>query len=475
MYGDLTRGERPYAFDYETAEIDQGKYGVDPVLKKIRKLQSLGAVVLDIMFGEKGSAQPLGLDILAAIRQQYPLLPVIVLTSESGNLSLVERAMELGANEYLVKFSGISELETVLRVYTDPSAGEQDQALWGNAPRIRWVRALIARVAIGGSASVLITGASGTGKELAARAIHRQGPRRSGPFIVKNCAFEDGDLLNSELFGHDRGAFTGAVREHIGLIERADHGVMFLDEIGSITPVLQGRLLRVLESGEFTRVGGSKSKRSSFQLVCATNREPKQMIAQNQMREDFFFRISHVEIKMPSLRDRREDIPLLAQLFLSRFKAGSGASYPAQTFSADFLHRLQQYEWPGNVRELRNVVERAVILTRAPVVEIDSLPPEISHHAREQDVIEDRPSYELPEDPKLWSRHRLLTELRLAVEAKRRSKSVAQFMRCMYPLQRRSSTAALQDLLRRLGKGPWGDPALLQDEELAGLVRELQH
>ncbi|NIA14251.1 MAG: response regulator, partial [Nitrospiraceae bacterium] len=244
-YGELESREPPFVFHYETAEENRNKYGVGPALRRIELIPDLDVVVLDVMFGDQ--ANRLGLDILEAVRQEHPLLPVIIMTSLEGEIEVVEKAMELGANEYLIKMPTLTELEETLRSYALPPTSEGRFAIWGNCSAIRHTRALIARVSAAGGLSVLVTGESGTGKELAARAIHRQGPRRGGRFVAKNCAFADLQLLDSDLFGHEKGAFTGADRQHVGRIERADKGVLFLDEIGSIVPALQGKLLRVLE------------------------------------------------------------------------------------------------------------------------------------------------------------------------------------------------------------------------------------
>ncbi len=472
-YGELERQECSYAFHYETAETTAGRYGVAPVMQHVSQIPNLTAVVLDVMFGENGSR--LGLEILATLRTGYPTLPIFMMTSLEGNLDVIERAMELGANEYLIKKPTLREMERVLRIYTQPSAMEFDFAIWGNAAPVRHMRALIARVSAGGIAAVLVIGESGTGKELVARAIHRQGPRRAGPFIDKNCAGVSTDLLDSDLFGHEKGAFTGATQRHIGRIERADKGILFLDEISSMSHELQSKLLRVLETKQFQRVGGTATLQSDFQLICATNQDPAELVKQGTLREDFYYRIKQFDIVCPPLRGRQEDVPILAGLFLRRFRASAGASYQAESFAVDAIEKLTAYPWPGNVRELKNVVERAAILTRKSEVDTSCLPPEMTKNVASATAVPgDGTGVALPEDPASWPRQRLLTELRLAVEAKQRSKSTAEFMRRMYPEQTKTSTAALQDLVRRLTKGPWGDPSVAQDVELTGLLKELQ-
>jgi len=472
-YGALTRREPPYVFEYSTAELGPGTYAVEPVLTLAASMSNLAAVVLDIMFGDRGDR--FGLDILAALRSRFPLLPIFMLTSLDDEIEAVERAMELGANEYLIKKPTLEELERLLETYV--RGAPSDQALWGNSMPIRRVRALIARVAAGGTASVLITGESGTGKELVARAIHRQGPRRRASFVATNCAHEESELLDSMLFGHERGAFTGADRQHIGLIERANGGVLFLDEIGSISAKLQAKLLRVLETREFERLGGREMLRSDFQLISATNEDVAQRVAEGHLREDLLYRIRQFDIHVPPLRERQDDVPLLADLFLRRFRESAGASYRGQRFSGSAIELLQHYRWPGNVRELKNLVERAVILSRGPVMEDDLFVTHIREDIKDRQTTNGTASGDisaLPVDPVLWPRYRLFCELRMAAEAKRRSRSVAEFMRRLYPYQRKSSTAALAELIRRLTTGPWGDPVILQDPELKQLIDELQ-
>lgn len=477
-YGPLQQREIPYVFHYETAEDGKGRYSIEPVLRKIEAISGLGAVVLDIMFGDSGNR--LGLEILEAIRETYPILPVFMMTSLDNSIDAIERAMELGANEYLIKKPTLKELETVLRTYCQPSAQEADYAIWGNSPAIRSVRALIAKVAIGGSASVLITGESGTGKELIARAIHRQGPRRRGPFIDKNCAYEKSDLLDDDLFGHEKGGFTDAIQQHTGRIERANGGVLFLDEIGDMSSELQGKLLRVLETKCFQRIGGTDDVNSDFQLICATNKDPGQMVADGILREDLFYRIKQLGIHAPLLRQRVADIPILANLFLRRFKTGSGASYPALKLSAEVLKVLEAYPWPGNVRELRNVVERAVILSRKLTIDLDCLPPEIVGSREGEECVQSLTALSLPASSDQWPRQRLLAELEMALEAKKRVKEYkgkqwkAEFMRLMYPECKAQNAKGFNDLIRRLTKGPWGKSDYHRDPELAALIDELQ-
>lgn len=483
-YGALQRRQVPYAFHFGTAQDGKGGYAVEPVLEQIRSLPRLRALILDIMFGEQD--QLLGLEILGAVRTEYPTLPIFMMTSLEGDVEVLEHAMACGANEYLVKKPTLRELETVLQIYTQPSAKEADYAIWGNAPAIKQLRADIARVAFSGSLSVLVLGESGTGKELVARAIHRQGPRRNGSFVDKNCAYDRSELLDDDLFGHEKGAFTNATNQHIGRIERAHGGVLFLDEIGSMSLALQGKLLRVLETRQFERLGGSVKQNSDFQLLCATNDDPAQMVSSGELRQDLYYRIDQFRIHVPPLRDRAEDIPILANLFLQRFRAGPGASYRADRFSDEAMQSLQTYSWPGNVRELKNVVERAVILSRTAEIQTMALTSEVVGNSLQnlsnpmQEALEGVP-IDVADDPCEWHRQRLKMELSLALKAKEYVRLYkgenlwkAEFMRIMYPACRAQSAKGFNDLIRRLTKGPWGDPDYEQDSELTSLLRELK-
>jgi Nif-specific regulatory protein len=242
--------------------------------------------------------------------------------------------------------------------------------LVGTSPAIREITAQIARVA-DTNATVLIRGESGVGKELVARAIHLASPRRQGPFVCLNCAALAESILESELFGHEKGAFTGATERKIGKFEAAHGGTIFLDEIGEMTPSAQAKLLRILEGHPYERVGGSEPIRVNVRVVAATNRPLEEAVNAGQFRRDLYFRLQVVEITVPPLRDRPSDIPLLAEYFLERFLRETGRRI--RGFSPAALAKMQAYAWPGNVRELRNVVERAVALSTGPLLQADDI------------------------------------------------------------------------------------------------------
>jgi Nif-specific regulatory protein len=241
-----------------------------------------------------------------------------------------------------------------------------ESELVGDSPAIREVETQIARVA-GTHATVLIRGESGVGKELVARAIHYSSQRREGPFVCLNCAALSETLLESELFGHERGAFTGATEKKVGKFEAADHGSIFLDEIGEMSPVTQAKFLRVLEGQAFERVGGNVPIKADVRVIAATNQPLEEAVRKGTFRKDLFFRLQVVEVRMAPLRERRVDIPLLAEHFLKRFVSETGRKIRGFTPAA--LQKMQEYSWPGNVRELRNVVERAVALGGGPTLD----------------------------------------------------------------------------------------------------------
>jgi two-component system response regulator PilR (NtrC family) len=225
------------------------------------------------------------------------------------------------------------------------------------------------------TSTVLVTGESGTGKELVARALHQQSLRRDRPFVAINCGALTETLLESELFGHMKGSFTGADTTKKGLVEGAEGGTIFLDEIGETTPMMQVKLLRVLQERKFRRVGGLEEIGADIRVIAATNQDLPRMVAEGRFREDLFYRINVIPIQLPPLRDRREDIPLIAAHFLAKYRQAMGKSI--ESISGEAMDLLVRYHWPGNIRELENVVERAVALERTPVVLAESLPPHL--------------------------------------------------------------------------------------------------
>jgi DNA-binding NtrC family response regulator len=326
-----------------------------------------------------------GLDVLREAHAIDPNTAVIMMTRFGSIASAVE-AMRCGAYDYLTKPVNLHELEVVvqravaqlemnaevreLRRRLDIEYGFEN--IIGNSLAMRRIYHTIVQVA-SSAATILLVGESGTGKELIARAIHRNSPRQHKPFIALNCAAFSEGLLENELFGHERGAFTGANEQKRGLFELADGGVLFLDEIGEISLTTQVKLLRVLETKEFLRVGGTTPITVDLAIISATNTNLEEAVRTKTLREDLYYRLRVVTIEVPPLRQRSEDIPLLVNAFLEEFNEKHQKRIAG--LSAEAMRRLLQYPWPGNVRELRNCLESMVILSHKPTIEVTDLPP----------------------------------------------------------------------------------------------------
>ena len=319
-----------------------------------------------------------GLDLLDRVRAIQPDLPIIIMTAHSDLDSAVS-AYRGGAFEYLPKPFDLDEaVELVNRAARlaredepeSEAAKPQASIIIGEAPAMQEVFRAIGRLSAS-NITVLITGESGTGKELVAHALHEHSPRASRPFIAVNTAAIPKDLMESEFFGHEKGAFTGATNRKLGKFEQANGGTLFLDEIGEMSPSIQAKFLRVLEGHPFERVGGGTEIHVDVRVVAATNRDLEKAIEENRFRKDLFFRLFVVDISVAPLRARASDIPILANHFLTKFSARCG--HRVEGFSRTALDRLCQYDWPGNVRELQNTIERAVILARGPVIEADEI------------------------------------------------------------------------------------------------------
>ncbi len=319
-----------------------------------------------------------GLEMATRLAQDHPGLPVIVLSAQN-TLTTAVRAAEAAAFEYLPKPFDLPALAQAVagalaRRNRQPAPGEElaeTLPLIGRSPAMQDVYRVIARV-ISNDLTVLISGESGTGKELVARAIHDLGHRRRAPFIPINMAAIPRDLIEAELFGHERGAFTGAAARVAGKFEQAAGGTLFLDEIGDMPIDAQTRLLRVLQSGEFTLVGGARSIRADVRIVAATNKDLAALVAAGAFREDLFYRLNVVPIALPPLRERRQDVPLLARFFLAR---ASEQGLPRKSLDADALAVLAAHDWPGNVRELENLMRRSAVLGRDEVIGAAELRP----------------------------------------------------------------------------------------------------
>jgi two-component system nitrogen regulation response regulator GlnG len=322
-----------------------------------------------------------GIDLLAEVKQRHPGLPVIIMTAFSDLDSAVS-AFQGGAFEYLPKPFDVNKAVELIRRAVEESLREevadvaqvQAPEMLGQAPAMQDVFRAIGRLSQS-NVTVLITGESGTGKELVARALHKHSPRANGPFVAINTAAIPKDLLESELFGHERGAFTGAQTTRRGRFEQADGGTLFLDEIGDMPFDLQTRLLRVLSDGQFYRVGGHQPLKTNVRVIAATHQNLEDRVRQGGFREDLFHRLNVIRLRLPALRERREDVPMLTRFFLGKSARELGVDAKRITDSA--LERLAAFDFPGNVRQLENLCHWLTVMAPAQVVEPKDLPPEL--------------------------------------------------------------------------------------------------
>ncbi|MBL8072764.1 MAG: sigma-54-dependent Fis family transcriptional regulator [Nitrospira sp.] len=365
--------DRLQAEGYETVTALEGQQALDLIVQESPHL-----VLLDLTLPKLS-----GLDVLKRLAQMKPSdgPPVIVMTAHASIQAAVE-AMKEGAYDFLTKPLDNDHLLIVIRkalerdtlrrhvAYLRSEVDGRYANIVGNSPSVRSVVEAAQRAAKS-DAGVLLLGESGTGKELFARSIHQWSPRCAMPLIVINCVALTETLLENELFGHERGAFTGADRQQKGKLEMADGGTVFLDEIGDMPLTLQAKLLRVLQDREFQRVGGSKTVSVNIRIIAATNKDLRQAVKVGQFREDLYFRLNVVTLTLPPLRERQEDVPALAQFFLDRHTRD--AKRPGMVLSTAAVEALTRYPWPGNIRELDNVIARAVVLSPKDTIEPDML------------------------------------------------------------------------------------------------------
>ncbi len=350
--------------------------------KVILDNRGIDLIITDMRMGSKS-----GLDMLREARELTPESEVIVLTAHAELENAVE-AMKLGAADYLTKDTDYKEIVLVVEKALEKRALKREidrlrkqtgeaysyERIVGKSPAVTQLHEVLRRVAPT-DARVLITGESGTGKELVAEMLHANNSRRNGPFIAINCGAIPRDLQESELFGYVRGAFTGADRDKMGLLESADRGTVFLDEVGEMSPETQVKLLRFLEKGEMTPLGSSRIRTVNVRVVAATNRDLTEAIRNHAFREDLYYRLKVVSIHLPPLRERKEDIPLLAQTLLAELARKIGSKVHA--IAPHALEALTEYDWPGNVRELKNVIERALIFADHGTLDLEHLPEEL--------------------------------------------------------------------------------------------------
>jgi DNA-binding NtrC family response regulator len=329
-----------------------------------------------------------GLGLLRALQEQGADVTTLLLTAQ-GTVETAVEAMKEGAYDYLTKPVDIQRLKILLdKIVERLETMREVKALRrqlresgtfgsiiGNSPEMRKIYQIVEQAAPT-SASVLVTGESGTGKELIAQVIHQLSPRATFPFVAINCAAIPETLLESEIFGHEKGAFTGAADRRQGCFELADRGTLFLDEIGEMTPATQVKLLRVLQERKFRRLGGRVEQSVDVRVLAATNLDPLEAVQKGKLREDLFYRLNVFSFRLPTLRERKEDLPLLIQAFINEFNSRNQKSIAGVDQQA--MRMMEHYSWPGNVRELRNVIERATILSSGPFIEPKHLPPALA-------------------------------------------------------------------------------------------------
>ena len=343
----------------------------DEAIERLAAGHSPSMILLDVMLPGKD-----GIEVLANVKAIHPSIPIIIL-SGIGQIKTVVEAMKMGASDYLTKpfeeealelaISNAIEKERlkeeVKTLKQQLAYVEQGNILTSNPQMLRIID--ISRHVAATDVPVLILGESGVGKEVIASFIHEQSNRSDGPFVKVNCAALPHELLESELFGYERGAFTGAIRDKIGKFEQADKGTLLLDEIGEMSPHLQAKLLHVLQDGEFSRLGGKKGVKVNVRVIAATNKKLKEAVLKGEFRNDLYFRLNVIKLEVPPLRERREDIPLLCNYFLEKYRERYQS--PVQQFPKDLMETFLRYDWPGNVRQLENIVKRYLILPDADV------------------------------------------------------------------------------------------------------------
>ena len=359
-------------------------YHVSGVLSGYEALSLLSKKNFDIIVTDMKLPGIGGLSLIHEIRKKEESVAIVVITAYSSVKTAVE-AIKCGADDYLTKPINIEELTLVLeKIWERQQLIAQNRmlkeklkdkykssGLVGNTPQMKRILHMIADVAPS-TASILILGETGTGKELVANAVHCQSDRACMPFVALHCAALSEGVLESELFGHEKGAFTGAVQSRKGRFEMADGGTLFLDEVGEMSLKVQVKLLRVLEKGEFERVGGEKTLKVDVRLITATNRNLEKEVSEGRFREDLFYRLNVITIHLPSLRERKDDIPILSNFFVIKYT--KKYKKEIKGFAPEAMEALCAYHWPGNVRELENVVERAIVLCKKNTISVDHLP-----------------------------------------------------------------------------------------------------
>ncbi len=367
-----------------TRELDRAGFAVTGVASGEEALAAARQEPYDVVLLDIKMPDIDGIEVLKRLMlEEAPSVEVIMLTGH-GTLSNAVTAMKLGAYDFLTKPCDLDELETLIQKAAEKKRlqeenvflkaelrrREGDLEMLGQGPAFREVLTLVDKVAYTDS-TVLLRGESGVGKEMVARTIHRSSERAKGPFVIVDCGALQETLLESELFGHEKGAFTGAVARKRGLVEVANGGTLFLDEVGEIGTAVQVKLLRFIETASYRRLGGTTNRTADVRLIAATHRDLEAMMQEGAFREDLFWRLNVVTVPIPPLRERPEDIPLLARAFAAAPRiTGKGP----KTIEPEAMNALMSYPWPGNIRELQNVIERAIILSEGPAIMVHDLP-----------------------------------------------------------------------------------------------------
>ncbi len=397
--------------NFEVITADRGSVGIQAVREHL----------IDIILTDFKMPDMTGLDVLKAVKELNPEIPVIVMTAFGSIESAVE-AMKEGAFDYLQKPINLDEVELLVKRALDQrrllsenrELRKQLQERFSFSEIVSQSKEIEEALNIAGrvaktDATVLLHGESGTGKELFARAIHYTSPRREKSFLVINCAALPETLIESELFGHEKGAFTGAEKQRLGRFEEAHSGTLFIDEVGDIPLPVQVKLLRVLQSGEFQRVGGNQTIRSDARIIAATNRNLEEMMKEGSFREDLFYRLNVVAMVIPALRNRKSDIPILAEHFLR--KQAQRHNQPVKELSREALDLLMKYNYPGNVRELEHLIERAIILGSDTLVTMNDLPANVRRLQSETTIQREMRTESLNEQLESFEREIILATL----------------------------------------------------------------
>jgi DNA-binding NtrC family response regulator len=367
--------------EFITDSLQAHGHEVDATPDGLRALDLLKTETYDVILSDYKMPKLSGLELLRQVMVKAPDTKVIIMTAY-GTIENAVEAMRTGAFDYLTKPFSVDEVLHVVNraiefrdlqrenriMRTELEEKYSHRNLIGESPAMQKVFELVNAVSQSRS-TVLVIGKSGSGKEMVARAIHYASPRKNGPFIKTNCAALPSELMESELFGHEKGAFTGAVRRYRGRFERANGGTLLLDEISEMSPQLQAKLLRVLQEREFEPVGSTETVQVDVRIIATTNRDLETMIQRGEFREDLYYRLNVITINLPQLRDRKSDIPLLASHFLEKYNHENGKA--VESIAEDVLDQWRGYDWPGNVRELENAVERAVVMCTGKIISLD--------------------------------------------------------------------------------------------------------